>query len=848
MEWGWVVLSLAKARKDYYLQKLGEVSPREDYYLKGGQAAGRWIGSGANEIGLEGRVSAQGLVRLFDGQHPATGEQLGRRPRKDGVAAWDLTFSADKSVSLLWALGDLEVKRHVLEAFDGATREALAYLESVASSTRGGRRVPVLDDCGEPVVGENGKPKTRVELWPIETTGFVAASFTEFTSRADDPQLHTHVVVGNRVEGEDGKWRTVDARLLYRQKMAAGAIHEAELRARLTERLGVAWQPVERGLAEIEGFTRDQIMTFSLRRSQIEAWRDQSGLDDTAANSARAALVTRPAKKELSLADLLVEWGERAVTVGLTPGAIEQMLDRSREPSRLDPGSLFSEMVSASGLTARVSTFGRPEAIRRIAASLPEGGTRHQIEALADAFLVHPQVVSLNREGRESVYTVAELLETEQRIITRAQEGVSARRWSISESEVSQALENRPELTNGQRELVYQFATSGAGVEVGVGPAGTGKSTALAVIRELAVESDTPILGTALAAKAAVGLETATAIPSSTVARLLKDASVRGLPEGVVVVVDEAAMVGTRQLAKLSDHVEEAAGRLIVIGDPHQLPELEAGGLFQALASRLPDVELTENIRQTQEWEKSALAELRDGSADKAVAVYREKGRVITTDCTQEAAELAVQGWHQDVRATGQISQVLLIAHRNTTVDQLNQQARRLIKKTGRLRGIPVSIRDQSFQVGERVVCHRNRKDVGVLNGDLGTLIGTDPERRTVTVRLDRNDETRTIPRWYLDDGHVTYGYAITGHKAQGATTRYAHTVAEPGVEREWVYVTMSRGQEANTLYHPNPDIIDGDSCTHLTHRTLAELDAFSHTLQHRKAQRAAIELLERSR
>ncbi len=104
------MLSLAKARKDYYLQKVGEISPREDYYLKGGTASGSWHGSGAAEMGIDGAVTAEGLVRLFDGQHPDTGEQLGHRLRKDGVAAWDLTFSADKSVSLLWAFGDDEVR------------------------------------------------------------------------------------------------------------------------------------------------------------------------------------------------------------------------------------------------------------------------------------------------------------------------------------------------------------------------------------------------------------------------------------------------------------------------------------------------------------------------------------------------------------------------------------------------------------------------------------------------------------------------------------------------------------------------------------------------------------------
>ncbi|MFV1962602.1 MAG: MobF family relaxase, partial [Acidimicrobiia bacterium] len=267
------MLSLAKAAKDYYLQKLGEISPREDYYLRGGVASGVWQGSGAVELCLDGPVSVEELVRLFDGEHPGTGEQLGRSSRRDGVAAWDVTFSADKSVSLLWALSDDDTRRQVLEAFDEATTAAFGYLESVASSTRGASKTPVLDDNGEPVLNGNGTRKFRVETWPIETSGFVAASFTEFTSRADDPQLHTHVVVANKVKGNDDVWRTIDGRFLYRHQLAAGYLHEAVLRRELTRRLGVRWQPVRNGMADIEGFTRPQIEAFSLRRHQLEAWR-----------------------------------------------------------------------------------------------------------------------------------------------------------------------------------------------------------------------------------------------------------------------------------------------------------------------------------------------------------------------------------------------------------------------------------------------------------------------------------------------------------------------------------------------------------------------------------------------
>ena len=881
------MLSIAKAHKDYYLQKLGEITPREDYYLRGGTATGRWHGSGAAEQGLKGIVSAEGLVRLFDGQHPVTGEQLGRKLRKDGVAAWDLSFSADKSVSLLWAFGDNEVRRHVVEAFEESTAEAVAYLESVASSTRGASRTPILDSEGKPILGDDGRQRQRIETWPIRTKGYVSAWFTEFTSRADDPQLHTHVVVGNRVKGVDGVWRAIDGRLLYRHKMAAGYLHEAELRHRLTERLGVRWQPVRNGVADIEGFTREQIMAFSQRRQQIEAWRIGHGLADTAVANEVATLATRSPKQDHPIDSLMPVWLERGAKIGITPESVVAVLDRSREVTVPDPDPILDLMASPGGLTAQASTFGRGDAIKAAAEALPEGGRRSDVEALADTFLrrsdvvpilpIHPtpdrlsdlpieldtaelhrllELANLTRPPimrrssgdifpglvNERRYTTTELLAIEQRIIDRAQNGIAADRWTASETKVEAALAAHTDLTNGQRAMVHQFSGSGNTIDIGVGAAGTGKTTVMAIIGELATETETCVVGTALAARAAAGFESATGIPSTTITRFLWETKAAGgLPTGGIVVVDEAGMVGSRQLAEVSDLVEEASGKLILIGDHHQLAEIDAGGLFAALTVRLPAVELTENVRQDQEWERSALVELRHGSISRAVAMYNRRGKINVAVTSDDTITQAVDAWYRDVEEAGNPAQVLLIGHRNTTVDQLNQRARVLIAQSGLLHGPLVSGCDRFFQAGDRAVCLKNRSRLGLLNGDLATVTAVDTERRTITLRLDRNYNTVTVPHWYIDEGNLDWGYALTGHKAQGATARRAHTVAGDGVDREWLYVTMSRGREANTIYLADPDF-GKDECAHLTHQNLERLPALITALGRTASEPAAID------
>jgi hypothetical protein len=364
----------------------------------------------------------------------------------------------------------------------------------------------------------------------------------------------------------------------------------------------------------------------------------------------------------------------------------------------------------------------------------------------------------------------------------------------------------------------------------------------MSIIRELATSCGIPVLGAALAARTAAGFETATGISSTTVTRLLGETEATGgLASGTVVVVDEAGMVGSRQLARVSDLVEEASGKLILIGDHHQLAEIDAGGLFAALTARLPAVELIENVRQEHEWERTALVELRGGSVDRAVAMYKRHDRISIAATSGDAINDAVENWYRDVQDIGDPSEVLLIGHRNTTVDQLNRRARSLVGEARLLDGPALDVNDRTFQAGDRVVCLKNRTRVGVLNGDLATITAIDVERRAVTLRLDRTDQAVTVPSWYLDDGHFDWGYAITGHKSQGATARRAHTVAGDGVDREWIYVTMSRGREANTIYLTDPDL-GNDECEHLTHRHPERISALIAALARTATEPAALD------
>ena len=285
------MLSVGKvttAQGGYYLEAVAH--GREDYYTKSGEVPGRWLGIGSVALGLDGEVRDEDFVAVLAGVSPLDGEQLCRSNRR--VSGLDLTLSAPKSVSVLWALGSSSTTTAVAAAHDAAIEATVAFLERTAVKAR---------------TGHNG-------VGQVDGEGLIAAAFRHRTSRAGDPQLHTHVVVANATRCEDGSWRTLDARWIYGYARTAGFLYQAELRRQLTARLGVSWTDVDKGVAEIAGIDRRVLREFSRRRIEIE---HALGTERSSVGAARtAALATRPAKRTDSFESLLTDWRTRADALG----------------------------------------------------------------------------------------------------------------------------------------------------------------------------------------------------------------------------------------------------------------------------------------------------------------------------------------------------------------------------------------------------------------------------------------------------------------------------------------------------------------------------------------------------
>ncbi len=266
-----------------------------------------------------------------------------------------------------------------------------------------------------------------------------------------------------------------------------------------------------------------------------------------------------------------------------------------------------------------------------------------------------------------------------------------------------------------------------------------------------------------------------------------------------MLVVDEAGMVPTRDLAVLLEEVERARGKLVLVGDHHQLPELEAGGVFRGLVQRGLAIELRDNVRQVHHWEREALDELRDGRTEEALERYVAKERITVAPDEEAARRALVRDW---LATPGD---AVMIAHRRVDVGDLNRLAREELGKAGRLGQAALELPGGAFAAGDLVVVKRNSRWLGVHNGDRGCVVDVDRERCALTV--DFGGRQVELGSGFLAgttrDGEPTlrHGYAITGHVAQGVTVDHAFVLANHGMSAEWAYVALSRGRESNRLY-----------------------------------------------
>lgn len=784
---------LSPGRADYYLDTVA--TGAEEYYLGSGEAPGRWVGRGALRLELSGEVGARELRQVLAGGD-GSGSHLLASQGPERMPGFDCTFNAPKSVTLLFALGSDEVGRHVSAAHDAAVDAALAVLETEACRVRRGRG------------GANVLPGD----------GFVAAAFRHRTSRSGDPHLHTHVVVANLARSaSDGRWSALDGRQLYAWCRTAGFLYEAHLRAELTGRLGVTWEPVRNGIADVTGIPRRVIEHFSQRRHQITDRMAEVG--SAGGHAAQvAAYATRQAKDTtVPYAALKAWWTTRAAKVGLDDQMLATVCDRTaRQHPTLDGIDHFHRRLGApDGLTEHRATFDRRDVIRQVCAEVSAGASTTAVVALTDDYLASRHVVALAEEGSDRIrradgrsapiptdpqrWTTPDMLRVEQLLIRMA----GARPHSgagLARSDLLHAAIAETTLSDEQEAMVRRICESGNGVDVAPGVAGSGKTHALAAACNAWVASGRTVVGVALSAQAARQLQAGSGIPSMTIARFrhaLDRPDDPALGPDHVLVVDEAAMAGTRSLVDLVSRAHKAQAKVVLVGDACQLPEIDAGGGFAGLARRSKPATLARNRRQHAPWERQALADLRLGHATEALAAYQAHGRIHHDVDPRRTRAQMVNRWWAIVADGGD---VLMLAAHHDTVQNLNTRAREHLTAAGRLHGESLHLGGREFALGEHVLGLANDYRTGILNGTRATVTAIDRRRSQLELRL-ADDAVIRVPFAYAQAGHLAHGYAMTVHKAQGATCDRALVLVDETMAREAIYTAMSRGRQSNDLY-----------------------------------------------
>ena len=823
------------------------------YYLNAHDPAGRWLGNGAQALGLKGelRPEQEALLRqLLNGRF--AGEQLARpvwRTTADGSrvdvrrSGFDTTFSAPKSVSVVLALGSAEVQGHVRAAHAAAVADALGLLEQLAARVARGHQ-------------GDGQRARR-----IATNGLIAAAFEHSTSRAGDPQLHTHVVIANLAQGLDGRWSALDSRTLHRQATTASYLYQHRLRAELTTRLGLDWTRVERGVAEIAGIPQQVRRVFSTRRAQIEEHLanhapgpEQPTRGRTRQLAARkACLITRPAKQHRHLESLRGRWEQQARAAGFdTKDLIRLLAQPQHSPAEVDRATLIVAVLSGDGVTHDSATFDHGAVLRELCQRLPAGAdlSTSELLRLTTHVVRQPDVLAVvSEEGR--AFTTVDMLTTEERALTLAHRPDTS--YLTIPRRTAAGIALRSGLRADQQRVVLKLLSDGRAVEVITGPAGSGKTAALHTVTAQWQVAGVPVAGTAVAALTAHGLEQSTGAPAVSLARLLHNPD-RYVPQDGVLLVDEAGMIGTRQILQLLELTEQRHCKLVLVGDPAQLPEMEAGGLFAALCQHPDALQLEGHRRQQQAWERHALHTLRAGRTTEALELYDRYGRLHTAEDRDALNNDVVETYLAARQDATDPWQVAVLAARRADVTELNDLIRHQLIRTGQLgeRSIEVDTPTGQceYRTGDQVLVSRNDHQHGLLNGTTATV--TNLGRHSLTLATTHG-RTVQVDRTWLAQGDLAHGYAMTIHKSQGRTVHTALLVGDTALSAEAGYVGLSRGTHSNHLFlHSSNDPRTDQPCVSVpARRRPAVRDRradMSSALQHSSQQELASHRIEEGR
>lgn len=885
-DWGYLARHVESGGTD------GERKRADNYYLKAaehGEPPGRWLGIGAERMGLTGDVERSQMEQVY-GQfcHPQTGEVLGAPPRsyadfetrlgrmlvaepkatpervnqlrieasKNGRAARsyvDLTVSPEKSWSVLHTAfeaagrhGDAEA---VWESLQIGGEAMLDYMAREAGFSRAGYH-------GAKVGGRTSGRWVDGHDWTV-------SAWRHHTSRDGDPQLHIHYAVLNRVENEDGKYRTLDGQAIQGARAAGEAVFHRVAEQALMDRLGVRFVTRDDGAARaIAGVDRKLCELFSSRRRAIggelgelvaaytEAHGAAPNAYQTTVMAEYATLKTRNPKltHPPSRSEMLAEWERRmSREFGKSMRTVVGEVDKDRRGNTRAPLSTeFDTSTVIAQAMAQVdrskAVWSRHDLIGQLDRYLPDGvrgldsrAAQALLEGLADQALAAPAVVcltapeavpapdSLRRSDGRSVYephtveiyATASLLNLEERLVLIARSKGGRR---LDDAKVNRYLATESPLSPEQANIARQVTTSNKRIEVLVGPAGAGKSRTVGDIAVMWQDQGGNVVGLTVSQNAAdvlagEGVEHSANLDKFGVIqeRIASGRATRKelrsfrLDERSLVILDESSMMSTHQLAETVERAHRAGAKVLVTGDDRQLGAVGAGGGMRLLVREVGAHELSEVRRFNAEWEGPASLRLRSGDAS-VLDIYDRHGRIVEGD-EEEIKEAATTAFLSDY-LNGR--QSMVVAGTNEAAAEMSSRIRGQLVEFGVVEADGVSLHDDTVAgIGDVIETRKNDASIADSTGHRVTNRDTYVVTKTgakgeLTVRRRLDDGSRgseiTLPASYVA-GNVELAYASTANAAQGRTLDSSYLVVDETTTRSGLYVGMSRGRRDNVAF-----------------------------------------------
>lgn len=778
--------------------KMNKKGKSKEYYSDHGEPEGRFTGTGSRVFNLHGKVIDKDIYdKLMDGYSPDGSKLVQNAGKKDRRCAWDVTFSAPKSVSIYWACGTPEQQKDIEKAMRQSVQKTIAMMEYKAAMTRRGKGSKLYE-----------KP-----------VGLIMATFEHCTNRMQEPNLHTHLLVKNLAPRKDGTFGSIDSYKIYRWIKPFGSVFRAELAYQLVK-LGYDIEPDGESFRVI-GVSQELCDAYSSRSKAIQEELNKAGIKSSASKEGQHFKTsTRPSKKDVNRRELFQKWQTELHEEGLTQDYIQSMLASEKTPK----ANLLDKDLILAELTEQKATFTEQELFYLVGVKASHCGVNAlEAQAFAELILENESAISLSREEIYAPrYTTQEVLLTEKLMIDDARFLASQHSIVIQEHQALHAIQAaEKQLGFGfdkEQQAAIQYSLQSGDFCITQGSAGAGKTTLMMAVKIAYESKGLRILGASIAKKAADNLLEETGIDSHTIASYLKqiEDGLHPLKKADVLVIDEAGLIPSTDLQAILYEARSSNCKLILTGEDKQLDAINRGGALRYLSR--PEILGTQRIetirRQKQIWAKQVVADLRDGRSESALHTLDEKGCLHWGETKDEAKTALIHDWHHYQKAHPD-KQTLILAQEWKDVKVLSEAIRSIHINEGRVgkENIPLvcSVADKpfhyEFSIGDRVkFCRNDYRSLQVSNGTLGTIkqIENIKNDTRLTVEIDDNRTVTFLASEYSDDigMNLCHAYALTVFSAQGTTVNgNTFTLYSGQMDRANTYVALSRHKDESHLY-----------------------------------------------